>query len=200
VIARHHGAGRRARSRRGRAAGGFTLLELAAVVVIMVLLVGMVLPSLGLGSRRALDGEAEGLRAALELARQRAIATGTPHRLALDLDDASFRLEHWATAPPEEALPPDPRAAIDLRPPRASGGSFEPLPSRQGRLHVLDEDVFIAWVETAEGEVDDGVATVAFFEDGSATAAHIRLETQSGDGVELEVLPLADSVRVHAVP
>lgn len=182
--------------RRGRA--GFTLLELAAVVVIMVLLVGMVLPSLGVGARRALDGEAEGLRADLELARQRAIATGTPHRLALDLDDASFRLELWANAAPETE-PADPRAPIDLSPPRPAGGSFEPVPTQQGRPRLLDEDVFIAWVETAEGEVDDGVASVAFFEDGSATAARIRLETHAGEGVELEVLPLADSVRVHAV-
>lgn len=196
------GVSRRGRPPRRRT--GFTLLELTAVVVIMVLLLGMVLPSLGLGSRRALDGEVEGLRADLELARQRAIATGTPHRLTLDLDDASYHLERWATAreesaPEEEPAPNTRRPAIDLRPPRAAGGAFEALSIRQGRPRILDSDVFIASVETAEGEADQGTASVEFFEDGSATPAVIRLQTLAGEAVELEVLPLADSVRVRAL-
>jgi len=192
------GVGRR---RRG---AGFTLLELAAVVVILVLLVGMVVPNLGLGERRALDGEAEGLRADLELARQRAIATGTTHRLTVDLDDASYHLELWASedAAPEDEPEPPPggrRAAIDLRPPRAVGGAFEPLPDRRGRKRILDSDVFVASIATAEGETRHGTASVAFFEDGSATPALIRLENHSGNAVELDVLPLADSVRVRAL-
>lgn len=182
---------------------GFTLLELSAVVVILVLLVGMVLPSLGLGERRALDGEAEGLRADLELARQRAIATGAPQRLTVDLDDASYRLEQWATEPavPEERPPAarTRRPAIDLTPPRATGGRFEPVPTRHGRPRILGEDVFIAWIETAEGETRHGTASVAFYEDGSASPARIRLETHSGEALELDVLPLADAVRVRAV-
>jgi type II secretion system protein H len=189
-------------SRRGAPEAGFTLLELTAVVVIMMLLLGMVLPSLGIGARRALDGEAEGLRADLELARQRAIATGTPHRLTLDLDDASYRLERWTNEQTAAEADPEPgarRPAIDLRPPRAVGGAFEPLPTRQGRPRILDSDVFIASVETAEGEAHRGAASVAFFEDGSATPAVIRLETLSGDAVELDVLPLADAVRVRAL-
>jgi hypothetical protein len=180
------------------------MLELAAVVTILVLLVGMVLPNLGMGERRALDGEAEGLRAELELARQRAIATGAPHRLVLDLDDASVHLAYWATEPAEPAEEVEPvdarrRAAIDLTPPRAAGGSFEPVPTRHGRTRPLNEDVFVAWVETAEGETRQGTAAVDFFEDGSASPARIRLETHTGDALELEVLPLADAVRVRAV-
>lgn len=186
--------------RRSRRDGGFTLLELAAVVVMMLLLVGMVLPSFGIGARRVLDGEAEGMRAELELARQRAIATGKPHRLALDLDTATLRLEHWTSAPPSEDVPPsDGRIEIDLVAPRTTDGSFEPLPTRLGRTRSLDEDVFIAWVETAEGSTDRGPVTISFFEDGSASAAHIRLENHGGEAIELEVLPLADMVRVRAI-
>jgi len=195
------------RGRRGAPDAGFTLLELSAVVVILVLLVGMVLPSLGLGERRALDGEAEGLRADLELARQRAIATGAPHRLTVDLDDASYRLEQWGIepAPPQAATeteafaPGARRPAVDLTPPRASAGSFAPVPTRHGRARILSEDVFVARVETAEGEARHGTASVTFFEDGSATPARIRLETHSGEALELDVLPLADTVRVRAV-
>lgn len=169
------------------------------MVVIMLLLVGMVLPSFGVGARRVLDSEAEGMRGELELARQRAIATGRPHRLALDLDAATLRIEHWATPPAEAAPPRDPREPVDLSPPRAPAGAFEPLPTKLGRTRALDEEVFIAWIETAEGATDRGAAAVSFFEDGSASAARIRLENEGGDAIELEVLPLADAVRVRAL-
>jgi len=184
-----------------RRAAGFTLIEIAAVVVIVALLYGMVLPNLGFGGRRALDGEAEGLRAELELARQRAIATGTPHRVAIDLDAGFTRLERWELAPPPEADEPrDPRAPVDLSAPRTDTGSYQPLPTRHGRGRYLPEDVFVASVETPEGPVSRGAVGVAFERDGSATPARIVLAHASGDALELEVLPLADQVRVHVVP
>jgi len=200
---------------------GFTLLELSAVVVILVLLVGMVLPSLGLGERRALDGEAEGLRADLELARQRAIATGAPQRLTVDLDDASYRLEQWATEPavPEERPP----AARTRRPAIATingiirqeaasvrtvkNGGILNIDARfhgepEGAVQAIEVHAGgnpVGTFETAEGATRHGTASVAFYEDGSASPARIRLETHSGEALELDVLPLADAVRVRAV-
>ncbi|NNL66431.1 MAG: type II secretion system protein, partial [Myxococcales bacterium] len=95
----------RARRRRG----GFTLIELAAVVLVISLLYGFVLPNIGIGRRRALDGEAEGLRAGLELARQRSIATGARHRVALDLDGSRYHLERFEIPPPAPPSERDPR-------------------------------------------------------------------------------------------
>lgn len=190
--------GRRA-AQAGTGRAGFTLIELMAVVVIVVLLYGMVVPNLNLRGRRTLDGEADVLRADLELARQRAIATGTPHRLAIDLDRGRVHLERFEPAPPPSAEPRDPREPVDLSPPRPSEGSFEPLPTRQGRGRSLHEDVFVASIETPEGPVDRGVVGLGFFQDGSATPARIRIANADGDALELEVLPLAEMVRVHGV-
>jgi prepilin-type N-terminal cleavage/methylation domain-containing protein len=178
---------------------GFTLIELTAVVAVVVMLYALVLPNLGLGSRRALDGEAEVLRADLELARQRAIATGTPHRLAIDLDLDRVHLERFEPAPPPSAEARDPREPVDLSPPRPAEGRFEPLPTRQGRGRRLDEEVFVASIETPEGPVNHGIVGLGFFQDGSATPARIRLANADGDALELELLPLADMVRIHVV-
>lgn len=184
---------------RERRQAGFTLIELAAVVVVIALLYGFVLPNLGIGSRRALDGEAEGLRADLELARVRAIATGAPHRIAIDIDRARFHMERFENAPPPTAEARDPREPLDLAAPRPAAGSFEPLPTRHGRVRKFGDGVFVSLVETAEGPADQGTVAVAFWQDGSATPARIRLMNDSGDELELEILPLADSVRVHVV-
>jgi prepilin-type N-terminal cleavage/methylation domain-containing protein len=189
--------GRAGLRRAGRA--GFTLIELMAVVVIVVLLYGMVVPNLDLRGRRTLDGEGEVLRGDIELARQRAIATGTPHRLAIDLDLDRVHLERFEPTPPPSTEPRDPREPADLTPPRPSEGSFQPLPTKQGRGRRLHEDVFFASIETPEGPVDRGIVGLGFFQDGSATPARIRLANADGDALELEVLPLAETVRVRVV-
>lgn len=182
-----------------RRRGGFTLIELAAVVLVISLLYGFVLPNIGIGRRRALDGEAEGLRAGLELARQRSIATGARHRVALDLDGARYHLERFEIPAPEPRAEPDAREPIDLAAPRSAAGGFERLPTRHGRDQRLADGVHFGTVETSDGHQRNGVVGVEFFQDGSATPTRIALETDEGDALELEVLPLADTVRVHVV-
>lgn len=189
---------RAGRARAGARAGrGFTLIELAAVVLVIALLYGFVLPNFGIGSRRALDGDVETLRATLELARQRTIATGARHRVALDLDQGRFRLESFVTppAPPEKLR--DERGNIDLTPPRPPEGSFLPLYNRMGRTQALKRGIYFARVETAEGVQERGTVGVEFLQDGTASAALIALVNDDGDALELEVLPLADTVRVR---
>ena len=68
---------------------GFTLIEILAVVAILALVAAFVVPNLGGLRVRALRAEAQQLAAQLELARQRAIVTGVPHRLWLELDQRS---------------------------------------------------------------------------------------------------------------
>jgi prepilin-type N-terminal cleavage/methylation domain-containing protein len=182
-----------------RARAGFTLIELAAVVLVIALLYAFVLPNLGIGRRRALEGEAEGLRAGLELARQRAIATGARQRLAIDLDREQYRLETFevpeAPAPAER----DPREPIDLAAPRPAEGSFLPIRARLGRMQQLPDGITFDEIETEDGVQRTGLVGVEFFQDGSATAAVIGIGSNDGEGLELEVLPLADTVRVHVV-
>src|SRR4030095_7541475 len=78
-----------------------TLIELFAVLLIMGLVAGLTLPNLSLRSERVVLGEAQQLAADLAFTRRRAVATGTPHRVVVDLDNAGWWIEAW----PEEAGP-----------------------------------------------------------------------------------------------
>jgi len=80
-----------------RAGAGFTLIELMAVIAILGMVFAIGAPRLASSSWRALRDEAESIAASLEFARQRAIMTGTPHRLLVDLGEGGYRVEWLAT-------------------------------------------------------------------------------------------------------
>lgn len=175
-----------------------------AVVAILALLIAFVAPSLGTLTGRKARNTAEAIAATLELARQRTVMTGVPHRLHLDLDAPSWRLEWWvsdAEESGEEAPPPVPldlhgTAPLDLKPPRGAVRSFRPLPGRLGRDEPLDDSLSFAGVQTDHGFTDRGATTVEFSTDGTAAYTEILLDDESGHRLAIEVLPLADSVRV----
>ncbi len=193
---------RRPAALRARLAG-FTLIEMAAVVLVIALIYGFVLPNFGIGSRRVLESDASSLRASLELARQRSIATGAPHRVAIDLDESRYHVEGFETPEPEAEEDAEDRErdeALALLAPPAVTGSFLPIAHRLGRGTGLGEGIYFARVETAEGIQQQGIVGVEFAQDGSATPAIIALANGDGDGLALEVLPLADTVRVSVLP
>ena len=71
---------------------------------------------------------------------------------------------------------------------------------RNGRVASLDAvrgDSFdLAGVRTDEGTASRGKASIEFSPDGTAAYTEILLDDDSGRRVEIEVLPLAESVRV----
>jgi type II secretion system protein H len=183
-----------------RRAAGFTLIEMLAVVAIFALMAAFVMPNLGFLSRRALRDDAKRLAARLELARQRSVVTAVPHRLVLDLDEGGWQLE-WlgsAEAQPDEALfDPASQAPLSLEAPPASALAYAPLDGPLGRFTPLDDDVDFQGVETPEGWIKQGQAFIEFDRDGSTTWTSIVLGNQDGDTLELELLPLADVVRIR---
>ena len=182
---------------------GFTLIEILAVVAILALVAAFVAPNLGGMRLRALSAEATQLAGQLELARQRAIVTGVPHRLWLELDEAEYRLEWLAVDP--EAVPVDTRGEVDLRgnqplslaAPRANGLDYRPIPNNFGNLQVFTEPFYVATVETPAGVVDGGEVSVAFARDGSADQTEIVLEDGTGNRVAIVIEPLDERVRIR---
>lgn len=190
------------RERRRR---GFTLIEILAVVAILALMSAFVIPNLGALTGRSLGADAQQLAAQLELGRQRAIVTGVTHRMRIDLDRGVYRLE-WLAADPEaaEATPPAEielqlagESPLPLAAPRAQELEFRPLPGQFGNFNALDDDVSFAGLETPEGWIETGESSIVFDRDGTASYTEIVLDHDSGESLVLEVLPLADAVRIH---
>ena len=187
-----------------RAARAFTLIELLAVVFIIALVLGITIPNLSLRSDRVMLGCAEDLAARLGFARQRAVATGTKHRVVIDLDTSAW----WIEMQPEQAslagAAPAPTPASGTAPeallkaPAAALGQFVPLSGPFGRPRQLPDDVFFASVETlAAGPVVSGQVALEFEEDGTADPADFVLQNEEGVVVRVELARLADEVRIR---
>ena len=140
---------------------GFTLIEMMAVIALIGMIFALGVPRLSSSRWRALGQAGESIAASLEFARQRAVMTGVPHRVLINLEDGGWRVE-WlvreneAFAAVDEAdgesegpggpglaggllarpgdggdHEPDPDAPIDLHPPVADDRDYHPIPNRQ---------------------------------------------------------------------
>jgi type II secretion system protein H len=181
---------------------GFTLLELLAVVMIVGLVSSLALPYIGRQSSRTLRSEAQQLAAALELARERSVVTGVPHRVQLDLEASRYWIE-WsggADAASDDSAVLAPVVQEIGSPPRDTAASFQPLPSQLGRPQQLGNDAYFEGARTPEDSFDSGVVTIEFGRDGTADPTEIVLTNAGGDAFILELLPLADAVRIHHEP
>jgi prepilin-type N-terminal cleavage/methylation domain-containing protein len=181
---------------------GFTLIEILAVAAILALVASFVVPNLSGLQVRALRSEAEQIAGQLELARQRAIVTGIPHRLWMELDEAEFRLE-WLQSDPDALDPglanPDLRgnSPISLAAPRAVEIAYRPIPGNFGRLQIVKHPFYFEGLETPEGWISRGAPSVEFERDGSANYTEIHIEDPAGNRVILDVHPLDERVRVR---
>jgi type II secretory pathway pseudopilin PulG len=177
-----------------------------AVVAIFALMASFVLPNLGVFRSRALRHQAERLASLLELARQRSVVTAVPHRVVIDIDAGSYQLE-WLVTEEEASGDPAPAepAALDLRgntplplaAPREAQREYRPLPGGLGRRTAVDYELAFAGIETPEGWTDRGEVFIAFDRDGTTAYTAIVLDDDSGQTVTLDVLPLADAVRIR---
>jgi prepilin-type N-terminal cleavage/methylation domain-containing protein len=184
---------------------GFTLIEILAVVTIFALLAGLLAPRVGSVTGRNLVLAAERISTRIDLARQRAALTGIPHRLLVDIDGGSYRIEWRVTEARQLGVEPEPEPELDVRgqtpipmtPPTGEQAEFRPLPGIGGRFEPLAASVFFSGVETSEGFQDRGEATIEFDYDGTGGHTSLYLDDDSGRTLILDVLPLADGVRIH---
>lgn len=182
---------------------GFTLIEVLAVAAILALVAALVAPNLSGLQQWRLRSEAQRIAARLELARQRAIVTGVPHRLWLDLGAAEFRVEWWMPDPgeperePVEALDLAGNTPLPLEAPRAGLHEFRPIPGRFGNVDVVTDPFFVDRLETPQGTVSEGETWVVFDRDGTASHTVIHLQDPDGRALALDVYPLDDLVRIR---
>ena len=186
---------------------GFTLIEILAVVAILALVAAVVVPNLSGFRMRALRGEAQQLAAHLELARQRAIVTGVPHRVLLEIDQAEYRLEWLAEDPETAELAPAEKASaeldlngntpLDLSAPPAPVVDFQPIPGNFGRTQVVAAPFYFEAVETPTERITRGAVSIEFARDGSADYTKIYLQDAQGDHLTLDIHPLDDRVRIR---
>lgn len=187
----------------GRRRAGFTLIEMLAVGLILALVAGLIAPNLGGVVEWRLRGEAERIASRLELARQRAIVTGVPHRVWFDLDAAEFRVQWWMDETDPEALlaPPEiditGNTPLDLRAPVRALREFRPIPGKFGNREVVAHPFYVERLETSLGTVSAGEAWVQFERDGSADYTEIYIEDKEGHVLALDVYPLDDRVRIR---
>ncbi len=177
------------------------MLELVAVVAIMGLLLFLFVPTIGATDSARLRGGALELGAHLELARQRAVLTGKPHRVLIGIDEGWYQLEWFISdldeLPDGEVPPPlDLRGPIPMSPDPATISSYRPVPGQLGRLTWLDEPLHFGGVEVDEGWYESGEFQVVFQDDGSCDPARIAIEVGEDPGLIIEVSPLLDSVRI----
>ena len=143
---------------------GFTLIEILAVVAILALVAAFVVPNMGGFRARALRAEAQQLAAQLELARQRAIVTGVPHRALARARPGGVparvarrgsrgrRARRRASA----ELDLNGNTPLSLSAPPARELEYRPIPGNFGNLQVVAEPFYFEAVETPQGRITRG--------------------------------------------
>jgi len=111
----------------GRAAGGFTLLELIVMLAILAVVVALVMPSIGRGTESVrMRAEVAGFSALLRHARERAIVSQRPQAIVVEVNNQRVSLR--AGGPDGEvretrALPE--RLTVEATPPPALTVQFD---------------------------------------------------------------------------
>ncbi|HUS90900.1 MAG TPA: GspH/FimT family pseudopilin [Phycisphaerae bacterium] len=142
--------------------GGFTLLELIAVLVLISTVLAMAAPSLrGFVRGRQTADLAARVLALTRLARSRAVSLGCVHRLNVDAEEGVFWL------------------SVQQR------GAFVEIETGPGRRHRVPAGVSIALAEPSATEKTQEVPYVQFHPDGRCEPATIELAGGEDDVLQV---------------
>ena len=168
------------------------------MVLIFGLLAAIALPTFGVRDGAAARDDGQDLAALLEYARQRAVGTGAPHRVVVDLDRGAYWLEARAKLAPD----PLPERWSDLEElplaaPRTRLAEFARVSGQLGDVTRLRDEVFFEEVDVADDLHRAGTVALAFDPSGGSDTASLALRDPSGGGVDLRLTPLAEAVRIE---
>ncbi len=193
-----------------RARKGFTLIEVMAVVLIIGLTFGLVLPNLSARQGDRLKQQAMGVVSRIELARERSVLTGAHHRLVIDLDRGAYHIEWFVTearayrsetdeVPTQEQVPDytSSRTEISLRPPEHEARDNYPILGLFGQDAFLDPGFFFVGIDAPDGWVEEGIIHIVFEQDGTTDYAELVLGDDYENEIILEIRPLLDQVRIR---
>lgn len=160
-------------SERASREGGFTLIELGLVLLIIGTIVALVVPRFRDQSLAELQAQTRKLAATFRFLREEAILNGRVYRLNIDLDQQRYFVTE-----------------ADLN------ESFRNTTGVLGRDVILPSTVQIADVDTPEsgGKLYEGVALAHFFPDGFVEPTVVHLQ----NGQEFYTLYVANSLSGRA--
>jgi prepilin-type N-terminal cleavage/methylation domain-containing protein len=188
---------------------GFTLIEIMAVVLIIGMTFGLVLPNLSSRQGDRLKQEAFDVISRIELARERSVLTGAHHRLVVDLDRGAYHIEWFVTEDraygrrpqeSEEVEPPDytsARTPLLLTPPEHEARDNYPTPGDSGKVKRLGPGFFFVGLEAPGGWIEEGLIYIVFEQDGTTDYAELVVGDDYDNELILEIRPLLDQVRVR---
>jgi prepilin-type N-terminal cleavage/methylation domain-containing protein len=134
--------------------GGFTLLELIIVMLILATVLGLAGPRLrGFFASRQLPDTAAQILALTQFARSQAISDGVVYRLNFSIIKRTYWLTVWQK------------------------GSFEDIRTDFGRTYTFPKDMTI---ELENLEKEDADEFLEFNPEGTATAGTVRISERSG--------------------
>jgi type II secretion system protein H len=155
-----------------RAPGGFTLLELIAVLVLISTVLAIAAPSLrGFVHGRQTTDTAARMLALTRLARSQAISRGAVHRLNIDAETGVY----WLTM--------------------QEGGAFVETTADRRRHYRLPAGVSVA-VEEPQSESEGSAWYVEFHPDGRCDPTTIELTGSEGDVLRIRCLSPSEGFRV----